>query len=82
MADVVLRRASPITRKLHGASERFSTVCAFGTPAGQQQKSPGAEPVRAVVLDDSHLAREHIEELVLLLVPVPLRGAARRAAAV
>ena len=55
--------------------ERLTTWWAFATPAGQQAAS---QRVEAVVLDHGRLAPDNVEELVLLLVPVPVGGARPR----
>ena len=38
----------------------------------------GMEQVGAILLDHGRLSRKHIQELVLLFVPVPVGGARRR----
>ena len=59
-------------------SDRFTTWWAFAAPAGQHAASPGWSRWGAILLDHGRLSRKHIQELVLLFVPVPVGGARRR----
>src|SRR5918995_3509339 len=68
----------PKLRKEHGVSDRFTTWWAFAAPAGQHAASQRWSRWGAILLDHGPLARKHVEELVLLFVPVPMGGARPR----